>query len=192
MPAQSTVQIVVSSVRLGRLCPAIAEWVAQVGRAETDLDFAILDLKDWHLPMDDEPGVPASGDPYKQEHTRAWSEMVAGADAFAIVTPQYNGGIPASLKNAMDHLYKEWAGKPVLIVSYGGHGGAKTAMQLRELAEGLKMRPVATMPALTLPKGTIGAHATLDPDAAFAESLGTVKQALNELETMMVEEPVAA
>ena len=190
MPANPTVQVVVSSVRPGRLCPAVADWVAGVGRAETGLGYALLDLKDWHLPMDDEPGVPAAGDPYEQPHTRAWSDKVAASDAFVIVTPQYNGGIPASLKNAMDHLYKEWADKPVLIVSYGGHGGAKTGMQLRELCEGLKMRPVATMPALTLPKEAIGGGKPLDPGTAFAANLGTVKQALAELEAM-VAVPVA-
>ena len=186
MSKKPTVQIIVSSVRMGRLCPAVAEWVAGVGREETGLDFALLDLKDRHLPMDDEPAVPAHGKHYVQEHTRAWSREVEKAAAFVIVTPQYNAALPASLKNAMDHLFEEWADKPVLIVSYGGHGGAKAGMQLRELCEGLKMRPVATMPGLTLPKETIGADGKpLDADAAFAESLGTVKQGLAELEAAM-------
>ncbi len=186
MPAHATVQIIVASVRAGRLCPAIAEWVAGIGRETTGLDFALLDLKDWHLPMDDERNVPAKGEPYEQAHTRAWSEKVAGTDAFVIVTPQYNWGYPASLKNAIDHLYKEWDGKPLLIVSYGGHGGGKGASQLRDVAESLKMRPVATMPALTLPKDAIGGGATLDPALAFAEDIGTMKQALAELEALMV------
>lgn len=181
-----TVQIIVSSVRMGRHCPAVAEWVAGVGRAETGLGFALLDLKDRHLPMDDEPAVPANGKHYEQAHTRAWSREVEESAAFVIVTPQYNGGLPASLKNAMDHLFEEWADKPVLIVSYGGHGGAKAAMQLRELCIGLKMRPVATMPGLTLPKATIGADGEpLDAAEAFAASLGTVKQGLAELEAEM-------
>lgn len=185
MPTRPTVQVIVASVRAGRQCPAVAAWVAEVGRAETGLDFALLDLADRPLPMDDEPGVPAAGAPYVQAHTRAWSAEVAGSDAFLIVTPQYNGGVPASLKNAMDHLYGEWADKPVLIVSYGGHGGARAAAQLRETCNSLKMRPVGTAPALTLPKDVIAGDATLDPHAAFADTLGTVKQALAELAAMM-------
>ena len=185
MPTHPTVQIIVSSVRDGRLCPVIAEWVAGVGRKETGLEFALLDLRDWHLPMDDERNVPAKGEPYAQEHTRAWSKVIAGPDAFVFVTPQYNWGYPASLKNAIDHLYKEWFGKPLMIVSYGGHGGGKAAAQLRDVAESLKMRTVATMPALTLPKDAIGGGATLDPDAAFADSVATVRQALVELEDMV-------
>ncbi len=190
MPATPTVQIIVSSVRADRLCPTVAGWVADVGREATGLDFALLDLKEWPLPMDDEPDVPAHGKPYKQAHTRAWSDKVAGSDAFIIVTPQYNWGYPASLKNAIDHLYKEWNDKPVMIVSYGGQGGTKAALQLRLVAESLKMRVVAVEPALTLPKETIGGGTPLDPDAAFARYRDTVKQALAELEAM-VAAPVA-
>ncbi len=137
--------------------------MADVGREATGLDFAQLDLKEWPLPMDDEPDVPAHGKPYKQAHTRAWSDKVAGSDAFIIVTPQYNWGYPASLKNAIDHLYKEWNDKPLMIVSYGGQGGTKAALQLRLVAESLKMRVVAVEPALTLPKETIGGGTPLDP-----------------------------
>ena len=192
MPAKPTVQIIVSSVREGRLCPIVADWVAAVGRETTGLAFATIDLKERHLPMDDEPGIPASGDPYVQEHTQAWSREVAGSDAFIIVTPQYNGGLPASLKNAMDHLFKEWEGKPVAIVSYGGQGGTKAAMDLRVLCEGLKMRPVVAEPALTLPKETIGGGTPLHPETAFAGVLDTVKEALTELEAMVAAVPLAA
>ncbi len=52
--------------------------------------------------------------------------------AIVFVSPQYNWGYPAPLKNAIDHLYKEWAGKPAMIVTYGGHGGSKCAAQLRQ------------------------------------------------------------
>ena len=187
MSARPTVQVIVASVRAGRLCPEIAAWVADVGRAETGLGFALLDLADWHLPMDDEPGIPAKGEPYEQPHTRAWSDKVAGSDAFIIVTPQYNWGYPASLKNAIDHLCKEWAGKPVMIVSYGGHGGTKAALQLRQVAEALKMRCVAAEPALVLPKAVIGGEAPLDPATAFADALVPLKQGLVELEALAAE-----
>ncbi len=73
---------------------------------------------------------------------------MSSAAAIVIVTPQYNWGYPAPLKNALDHLYQKWTGKPLVIVTYGGHGGNKCAAQLRQVAAGLHMRPVATMPGI--------------------------------------------
>jgi NAD(P)H-dependent FMN reductase len=68
------------------------------------LAYEIVDLQGWHLPFGDEPGIPAQG-VYGHDHTRAWSAKVAAADGFIFVTPQYNWGYPAPLKNARDHLY---------------------------------------------------------------------------------------
>lgn len=55
------------------------------------------------------------------------------------------------LKNAIDYLFHEWAGKPAMIVSYGGHGGGKAAEQLRQVLMGVRMRVVETMPGLSFP-----------------------------------------
>ena len=79
-------------------------------------------------------------------HECAW----ATEDPPDHVSPQYNWGYPAALKNALDHVYKEWNGKPLVIVTYGGHGGDKCAAQLRQVAGGLKLRAVDTMPAVTV------------------------------------------
>ena len=164
---QYRILVIVGSVRARRVCPAIATWVAGIGRAALAAEIEIVDLKDWPLPMDDEPGVPAAH-PYECEHTRAWSRKIAAADAFVFVTPQYNWGYPAALKNALDHLYKEWSGKPAMIVSYGSRGGGKCARQLRQVLQGLHMRPVATA-CLKLPRGRIEANTgDIDPEAQFA------------------------
>jgi NAD(P)H-dependent FMN reductase len=122
--------VILGSTRPRRICLHIAEWVAQIGRETIPGQFEIVDLKDWPLPMDDEPAVPASGD-YVFEHTRAWSRKISDGEAFVFVTPQYNWGYPAPLKNAIDHLHLEWSGKPAMIVTYGGRGGGKCAEQLR-------------------------------------------------------------
>ncbi|WP_317624034.1 NADPH-dependent FMN reductase [Brevibacterium casei] len=63
------------------------------------------------------------------------AEIVSEADGIVFVTPQYNGGYPASLKNAIDYLFAEWRDKPALIVSYGGHGGGMSGAQLRSVLE---------------------------------------------------------
>jgi len=175
----SAVLVILGSTRAGRLCPTIAAWVLGIARASTKLDYEVVDLVDWHLPADDEPGIPALG-VYAQKHTQAWSRKVAAAAAIVLVTPQYNWGYPAPLKNALDHLHREWAGKPLVIVSYGGHGGGKCAAQLRQIAEGLHMQMIPTMPAITLTDAMI-MGAPLDPDTDFRVHVEAIRQAFAEL-----------
>jgi NAD(P)H-dependent FMN reductase len=177
------VLVVTGSTRPQRQAPRIAEWVIAVARASNGLQYELVDLADWSLPMDDEPDVPALGT-YTQDHTRAWSRKIANADAVIFVTPQYNWGYPAPLKNAIDHLYKEWNGKPVVIVTYGGHGGGKCAAQLRSVVESMKMRPVATMPAITISQEAVLGK-PVDPETDFAAYVPSVLQALAELVTQL-------
>lgn len=177
----SPILVIAGSLRPRRICIQVAEWVAKIGRETTDAALEVIDLKDWPLPMDDEPGVPAGGD-YEFEHTRAWSRKIAQADAFVFVTPQYNWGYPAALKNALDHLYSEWAGKPAMIVTYGGHGGGRCAEQLQQVCEGLHMTLVATKPGLRLPREQIEANSgEIDPPAEFEGHLDDLRRAFGEL-----------
>ncbi len=177
----SRILVIVGSVRPNRICPVVAEWVAAVGREILPAEFEIVDLRDWPLPMDSEPSIPAMGD-YRTDLTKAWSEKIASGDAIVFVSPQYNWGYPAVLKNALDHLYREWAGKPAMIVTYGGHGGGKCAGQLHQVLTGLKMKPLETMPGFTLPRALIEANAgALDPATEFAEGRATLEQAFGEM-----------
>jgi len=182
MTHTSPTLIIAGSVRSRRICLQIAEWVAAVGRDATNAMFEVVDLKDWPLPMDDEPGIPAAGGDYELEHTRAWSRKIAGAGALVFVTPQYNWGYPAALKNALDHLYTEWAGKPAMIVTYGGHGGGKCADQLRQVCEALHMTLIAQTPGLQLARARIEANSgEIDPATEFASHLGELQRAFDEL-----------
>ena len=173
--------VIAGSVRPRRVALHIARWVAEVGRETTDGDFEVVDLRDWPLPLDDEPAMPHGG-VYEHEHTRAWSRKIGQADAFVFVTPQYNWGYPAALKNALDHLYSEWAGKPAMIVTYGGHGGGRCAEQLQQVCEGLHMTLVATKPGLRLPREQIEANSgEIDPAAEFEDHLDDLRRAFGEL-----------
>ena len=168
-------------MRPRRIAPQIAEWVAKVGRETTGSAFEVLDLKDWPLPMDDEPRIPAGGS-YECEHTLAWSRKIATAPAFVFVTPQYNWGYPAPLKNALDHLYAEWAGKPAMIVTYGGHGGERCGEQLRQVCEGLHMATIATRTGLNLTRQRIEANSgEIDPPVEFPAHLADLRRAFSEL-----------
>jgi NAD(P)H-dependent FMN reductase len=167
----------------------VADWAVGKGRGVLDAHFEIIDLCDWKLPMDDEPGVPAAGPHiYANEHTRAWSAKASAADAVMIVTPQYNWGYPAPLKNALDHLYAEWRDMPLMIVSYGGHGGSKCARQLRQVAKCLHMRATRTTPGLVLRRELIEANdGGVKPEQDFAQHAGKVRQAFRELAAMLAD-----
>ena len=185
----SPVLVIAGSLRPRRIALQIAEWVAEVGREAINGAVEVVDLKDWPLPMDDEPDVPAAGG-YGLEHTRAWSRKIAGACAFVFVTPQYNWGYPAPLKNALDHLYREWAGKPAMIVTYGAHGGGRCAEQLQQVCEGLHMAPIATRTGLVLSRARIEANSgEIDPATEFAGHLGDLHQAFSELAAGLPESP---
>src|SRR5580698_2829188 len=177
----SPILVIVGSVRPRRIALQVAEWAAEVGRETTNAAFEVVDLKDWPLPMDDEPAVPAAGG-YEFDHTRAWSRKIDAAPAFVFVTPQYNWGYPAPLKNALDHLYREWAGKPAMIVTYGGHGGDRCAEQLRQVCEGLHMSLIATRTCFTISRARIEANTgEIDPAAEFDAHLAELRQAFTEL-----------
>jgi NAD(P)H-dependent FMN reductase len=168
MMNSSPTLVIAGSLRPTRVSPKVADWIAAIGRETTGGAFETVDLADWPLPMDDEPGMPQAGH-YTHDHTRAWSAKIAAAPAFVFVMPQYNGGYPAALKNAIDHLYREWAGKPALIVTYGGHGGGRGGEQLAQVCSFVKMQPLETRPALTLSRARIEANdGQIDPAVEFA------------------------
>lgn len=175
------VLVIVGSVRPTRIGDQVAEWVVKVLSRVSGPKFEIVDLRDWRLPLDDEPDQPAHG-AYVQRHTQAWSEKIKSGDGFIFVTPQYNWGYPASLKNALDHLYEEWKGKPAVIVSYGHRGGVRAAEQLHQVLLGLHMAPVSVRPALIFNSHMFDAQERLaDPASAFAQYESAMLQAVQEL-----------
>ena len=186
MNRKQQVLLIMGSTRASRICPRITAWVAAIGRSCNDFDYEVIDLSQWSLPMDDEPGIPAGGH-YEQAHTRAWSDKVASADGVVFVTPQYNWGYPAALKNAIDHLYKEWRDKPAIILTYGGHGGGKCAEQLRQVAGAVKMRVADTMPGITLSDDIIRHGEAFEPAVDFAGHRASIEQAFHELAAHMVQ-----
>jgi NAD(P)H-dependent FMN reductase len=110
--------VVVGSTRPGRVGPVIADWFASEADKHGFFDVRVLDLASIDLPLLSEAEHPSSGI-YAHDHTRRWSERVADVDACVVVTTEYNRGVPAPLKNALDYLYNEWRDKPAAVVSYG-------------------------------------------------------------------------
>jgi NAD(P)H-dependent FMN reductase len=144
------VAIILGSTRPGRNGEGVAKWVYDIARHRTDATFEIIDLKEVDLPLLDEPLPPSLGQ-YSQPHTKAWAAKIASFDAFVFVTPEYNHGIPAALKNAIDFLFREWNHKVAGFVSYGGHAnGARAVEQLRLVMAELHVATVRSQVLLSL------------------------------------------
>lgn len=126
------VQLIIGSTRQNRLSPSIASWIeAQVAKND-ELELEVIDLKDLNLPLFDEP-TPPSMAPGISESAKAWAAKVSSADAFIVLSPEYNAGYPGVLKNAIDYLKHEWHHRPVTIVTYGFGGGVSSAAQLQQV-----------------------------------------------------------
>lgn len=134
--------VIIGSTRPGRAGLPIAEWFVDRARAHGSFDVEVTDLAALALPMMDEPHHPRLRR-YTQQHTKDWSARIDRADAVVMVTPEYNYGYPAALKNAIDYLHDEWRDKPVGFVSYGGvAAGTRAVQQLKQVVTTLRMVPV--------------------------------------------------
>jgi len=133
--------VIVGSTRQGRNADKVVRWLMSRLDSRSDATFELADLRDLALPFFDAPAGPAYG-PISEE-ARDWAETVDNSDGFIFVTPEYNHGYPAPLKNAIDHLYHQWVHKPAAIVNYAGFaGGYRAAEQLRQVLIELKAVPV--------------------------------------------------
>ncbi|CAL9619188.1 hypothetical protein SUDANB6_05822 [Streptomyces sp. enrichment culture] len=125
--------VVVGSVREGRFGLPVSNWFAEEARQFGRFEVDVLDLTELSLPMvmPDFGGQPDAA-------TAAVRDEIAGrlaaADAFVLVTPEYNHSYPAALKNVLDWFRAEWSAKAFGLVSYGGQGGGiRAAEHLRQV-----------------------------------------------------------
>ncbi|TNC26999.1 NADPH-dependent FMN reductase [Amycolatopsis alkalitolerans] len=130
MSQRSNLVILVGSVREGRFGPVVASWVADQAGAHGGFEVEVVDLAGIEIPL----ALPAAspkhaGDGYpRPDSMNAVTASLANADAFIIVTPEYNHSYPASLKALIDWHFTQWAAKPVAFVSYGGAAGGRHAV----------------------------------------------------------------
>jgi NAD(P)H-dependent FMN reductase len=143
------VAIIVGSTRPGRKADAVARWVHGIAKKRSDAEFEVVDIKDFNLPLFDEP-VPPSLNQYSKPHTKAWAAKIDSFDAYVFVTPEYNRSTSGALKNAIDFLYKEWNNKAAGFVGYGGSGGIRAVEHLRLIAGELQIADVRAQVALSL------------------------------------------
>lgn len=166
------IAIVIGSTRPGRRVEPVAQWVLEQAQKRTDAAFEIVDIRDFDLPVLDEP-VPPSQGKYTQAHTKAWSVKVDTYDGFVFVTPEYNHSISGALKNAIDFLYREWNNKAARFVSYGTTGGVRAVEHLRGILSEVQVATVRAHVSLSL-YTDFENFAAFKPAASHATQLATM------------------
>jgi NAD(P)H-dependent FMN reductase len=141
--AKPKIAIIISTTRAARFGHKPAEWLHDIASKREHLDLEIIDLRDFPMPFFDEVASNAWA-PSQNEVAQRWQKKVAEFDGYVIVTAEYNRGVPAVLKNALDYAYPEWNRKAVAFVGYGAVGGARAVEQLRLIAIELQMAPIRT------------------------------------------------
>lgn len=167
--------IIVGSNRPGRRSKQVADWLQEQLAKSNRVQFEEIDLAAINLPFLDETEIPARRQ-YSHQHTKAWSALIQSYDGFVFVFPQYNWGYPAVLKNAVDYLAKEWAGKHVSLVTFGGHGGAQAQLAMRLVVGGLHMQQMA-----------VNLQINLMPDDSTAEAAQKLERYTDDAQLLKLE-----
>jgi NAD(P)H-dependent FMN reductase len=128
--AKSRIGVIVSSTRSRRFADIPAQWLWQIVSKRDDAEFELIDLRDYPMPFFEEKLSPMYGPPENEAALR-WGAKIASLDGYIFITAEYNHGVTAVLKNALDYAYMEYNRKPAAFVGYGGAGGARAIEQLR-------------------------------------------------------------
>jgi NAD(P)H-dependent FMN reductase len=161
--------LIVSSVRSTRLADPLLTWLRERLTSLAWLDVDVIDLA--HVDLPQEKLVPGESSPI--------SDRLATADGFLVLTPEYNHSFPASLKNAIDWHFDEWAYKPVAFVSYGaGSGGSRAVEQLRQVFPELRATTVRHAVQLNAPWTHLSDDGRFSPGSDVDAALGTTMDEL--------------
>lgn len=158
----SKIAIITGSTRMPRVGTSVSNWVLETLKSrptagqESDLELVPVEIADYKLPIFDESVIPASVPEkaqFQHEHSKRWSGAIKSFAGYIFVVPEYNFGVAGGYKNAIDYLYHEWIGKPVVVVSYGIQGGKTASAQLSGILEAMKLRVAPTKIQLDFPGG---------------------------------------
>ena len=141
--ARPKIAIIISTTRAARFGDKPAKWIYDIAKQRNDMSVELVDLRDYPMPFFDEAASNAWA-PSKNEVAQRWQKKVAEFDGYIFVTAEYNRGISAVLKNAIDYAYPEWNKKTAAYVGYGSVGAARAIEQLRLVNVELQMAPMRT------------------------------------------------
>src|SRR6476660_6419311 len=150
--------VIVGSTREGRFSERPAKWILDHLKKRDGVDARLLDLLDFPMPFFDQATTPATPGRAAFEHdvVQQWTAAIGESDGFVFVTPEYNYGPAAVLKNAIDWVYPEWHRKPAGFVSYGSAMGVRSVQQLRHTMIELQVAPIRS--SVHIPVTTLLAH----------------------------------
>jgi NAD(P)H-dependent FMN reductase len=147
----SKLQIIIGSTRPTRAADKVAPWVIERSMSHPAFDVEVLDLRDWPLPIFAENlgTIGDFNDPtYSDPVVRRWNHKIKEADAYLVITPEYNHSIPGVLKNAIDNVFISFAfrNKPIVAVGYSGGiaGGVRAIEHLAQIAIEAELVPLRT------------------------------------------------
>lgn len=149
-----TIALIIGSTRSPRIGSHAASFLRENLKPAADkanINLETVDIIDFKLPVFNENVIPAmvpAKASFVHDHSKAWSAEMSKFDGYIILSPEYNFGMPGGLKNAIDYLYNEIKGKPVLIVTYGAKGGIFASEMLERVLGGMGLKVCATRPAL--------------------------------------------
>lgn len=134
------IALIIGSTRAARFADIPAQWMLTQAQARTDMTVDLVDLRDFDLPLFDEPASNAYV-PSSSPAAVAWQKKIGSYDGYIFVVAEYNHSVTGALKNAMDQAYVEWGHKPMTAIAYGSMGGARALEHLRGIAVELHMVP---------------------------------------------------
>ncbi|MGJ6979713.1 NADPH-dependent FMN reductase [Aestuariimicrobium soli] len=188
----STISVVIGSTRPVRVGEQVARELLPLLQANTEHDVRIVDLLDQRLPLAEETLPPRMGR-YELDSTKAWAEVVDESDAFIFVSPEYNGGYAASLKNALDLVFAEWGDKPAGIVGYGWGGAGRATSQLAAIVPNYGMQLVGEPVGIAFGDNAPGENGLVaDPAALVAPAAELVLTQLRGIERELAEQAAVA
>ncbi|MDO5618207.1 NADPH-dependent FMN reductase [Kocuria sp.] len=143
--------IIIGSTREGRNGEAVGKWVEKHAADKGGAEYELIDLKSFDLPLFTSETLPMMANKqYDSEAVTAWSRAIDACDGFIFVTPEYNHGVPAPLKNAVDSLGSEWSNKASAFVGYGAVGGVRAVEQWRQIMPNFSQHVVRSAVDLNL------------------------------------------
>jgi len=180
------IKVIIGSTRDNRFSEKPAQWIYEESKKKDGVDVELLDLRDYPMPFYDQPLTPSqSAGKYVNDTVKKWAGKIGDGDAFIIVTPEYNHGYPAVLKNALDSIFLEWNRKPVGFVSYGTASGTRAVEQLRQVVIELQMVPIRS--AINIPievyRAVMNESVPVNPDLfkPLRERVDRIEMFLNDL-----------
>jgi len=172
------IAIISASVRIGRKSHGVAKYFEKYIKENNLATTEILDLKVFNFPVEEER---LENLPSPSEEAKLFSQKIKEAQAVIVVTPEYNGGYPASTKNAIDLLVKEWYHKPIglALVSNGNFGGVNCMALLQNVFLKIKAVPVpATFPVPLVEKNFTADGVALDKENTDKRASVFIKELL--------------